>query len=131
MGAIGWSLLAAISIPILWLLIRLLLAYTVSPSYSGRAFLIQKAKRLGVNVTSIPDAAWNEIVAHNLRLAKAGAERGDRRDRAWRSNLVILLEGEAIEIAQLLRGEGNKHHPGCAPQVLANHGVIRNGEELA
>ena len=112
-----------------WFLVTLAASYAIPPETTGRARLKQEAKKIGVEIALIPDAAWDELVARNIEAAKFTARLGRLGERNWRGNLVQNLHNEAIIVAELMSGaRSDIYQPTLA--TLVKFGVLISEERL-
>lgn len=103
----GKAITLIVALPVAWFLFRLATAYFMPPEKTGRAYLLREARKRGINVSSIPDSAWDELVHRSIAVAKLTG-RLDRAPSNWRAKLVDYLEIEAASIASVLNGEGGQ-----------------------
>jgi hypothetical protein len=83
--------------------------------------LQRKARKRGVNISAIPEFAWDEIASRSVALAKAMA-RLDRKQSSWRFYLVDYIELDAERIAGALNGWGGQKFE-TMRKMLIKYGV--------
>lgn len=128
-----WVIVAIPVLAIAWFLVKLLAAYTVKPEFSGKAMLKQSSKTAGVDISLIPEAAWDEITSRLIMTAKSFAWAGVRQEeRNWRANLVRLCQTEAFEIGHVIRS-GKPRMSNADPlfETLVKYGVIKPQTSVA
>ena len=117
-----WEAIAIIvALPIAWFLFKLITAYLLPPEKTGRRLLRMEARKLGVDVSAIPDAAWDELVGRCIAVAKLTSPL-DKQSTNWRANLVSYLEAEASFVASVLNGWSGAELEGTR-ETLKRHGV--------
>lgn len=117
-----WEAIAfIIALPIVWFLFRLGTAYFVPPEKTGRQFLLREVRKRGVDISAIPESAWDELVRRCIAVAKVTAK-FDKRSSNWRANLVNYLEAEASCVASVLNGWGGRESE-TTRETLIKHGV--------
>lgn len=121
---IGVAILAAWAA---WSLLKFLLSYALPPEVTGRALLKKLAKQRGVDISRIPDAAIDEIVARHIRQARFFASMSNSVELSnWRANLVRSLRDEALVLQEAFspRGPLTVSHP--TRETLVKYGVVRD-----
>lgn len=108
----------------LHLLTQIAVGFLVSPRVSGRAVLRQKLVECGTDASRIPDAAYDELIERSLEAAKSFSSMANYRHENWRSLFVRLLQIEAQEIAELLKGGEGSVTSDVTRNTLARHGVL-------
>jgi hypothetical protein len=108
----------------LHLLTQIAVGFLVSPRVSGRAILRQKLMEYGTDATRIPEAAYDELIEHSLQSAKSFSSLPSYRHENWRSLFLRLLQLEAQEIAELLRGGEGSFTSDFTRNTLARYGVL-------
>jgi hypothetical protein len=108
----------------LHVLTQIAVGLLVSPRVSGRAVLRQKLVEYGTDASRIPDAAYDELIERSLEAAKSFSALPNYRHENWRSLFVRLLQLEAQEIAELLRGGEGSVTSDMTRNTLARHGVL-------
>jgi|RhiMetdeSRZDD1v2_1073273.scaffolds.fasta_scaffold13668_6 hypothetical protein len=108
----------------LHLLTQIAVGLLVSPRVSGRAVLRQKLIEYGTDVSRIPDAAYDELIDRSLQAAKSFSSMKNYRHENWRSLFVRLLQLEAQEIAELLKGGEGSVINDFTRSTLARHGLL-------
>ncbi|HEY7764284.1 MAG TPA: hypothetical protein VIB38_04785 [Aestuariivirgaceae bacterium] len=109
---------------VLHLLVQLAVGFLVSPLISGRAVLKQKLKEKGADASLIPDAAYGELVERALQAAKSFSELPRYRHEHWRSMFLRLLNLEAQEIADLMKGAPGSIASDLTKTTLLRYGVL-------
>jgi hypothetical protein len=129
-GGIAMLTIAAclIALVIAWFALHLLtqiaVGFLVSPRLSGRAVLRQKLVEYGTDASRIPDAAYDELVERSLQAAKSFSSLPNYRHENWRSMFMRLLQLEAREIAELMKGGEGSVTSDFTRNTLARHGVL-------
>ncbi len=108
----------------LHLLTQIAVGFLVSPRLSGRAVLRQKLVEYGTDASRIPDAAYDELVERSLQAAKSFSSLPNYRHENWRSMFMRLLQLEAREIAELMKGGEGSVTSDFTRNTLARHGVL-------
>ena len=132
MAAIFWIIGGALALYAAWWAIKILLAQTISPEFSGRALLKQELKRSGVDVSRIPDSAIDEIVQYCLSGARSMAmlnqlsSYGRAEDKNWRANLVRQIEAHVPMIHNIIAGERPSPADEKIREILIRNGVVRS-----
>ena len=109
-----------VSVPIAGLLIWLAMPF-FAPKITGRRRLLLEARKLGVDTSSIPDAAWDELVTRCIEVSKSTLP-VNQRWLYWRENLDEYLTAEAAKVALVLDGVGGQTLASTRATFLA-HGV--------
>lgn len=125
MSTVVWVLAAIVGAVVLWFVLKVAAAVVFPPQFSGRAFIIGAAKKQGVDVSRIPQSAWDEIVESSIGASRAlAAVSNNPIDKNWRANLVRFLDGEATTIATIMSGSKSPLSTGPTREILVRHGVI-------
>ena len=96
-----------------------------SNAQSGRAFLKKSAKRKGVDVNSIPDRIWQEIVEVDLAWARRSAATSSNPiDRNFRASFARQLTRDADTIAGIMSGVTGTSLDRQTRGILIRNGVI-------
>ncbi len=116
-------LVTVIAIPALWLLLKVFLTKVVPSKMSGRLLLIQQVRAKGGDVSVVPDAAWDEIVAACIGQAERMAALGAKGFENVDANLVRQLHSKAEMIVRIQHGSRN--YPGRTYDTLVKYGVVK------
>ena len=114
--AVGLIVALAIS----WPIFNLVTAYFF-PEQRACLLLRREARDRGVDLSAIPEPAWDEIASRSVALAKAMAQL-DGQKLNWRLVLVDYIELDATCIATIMSGWVGQ---GCETtrQTLLKYGV--------
>lgn|SRR5688572_16074504 len=108
----------------LHLLTQIAVGFLISPRVSGRAVLRQKLHEYGTDASLIPDAAFDELIERNLQASKSFSSHPRYRHENWRSLFIRLLQLEAREVAELMKGGEGSVTGDFTRNTLARHGVL-------
>ena len=108
----------------LHLLTQIVVGFLISPRVSGRAVLRQKLLEYGTEASLIPDAAYDELIECSLQAAKSFSSLPNYRHENWRSLFIRLLQLEAQEIAELMKGGEGSVTSDFTRNTLARHGLL-------
>ncbi|MCK1313710.1 hypothetical protein [Bradyrhizobium sp. 23] len=89
------------------------------PEKGARLLLRREVRNRGVDVSAIPDPAWDEMVSRSVALAKLMAP---LQKANWRLVLVDFIELDAAHIAAVMSGRGGQECE-MTKQTLVKFGV--------
>jgi len=100
-----WIVIPVVVVP-LWFIMSAAVFHLIPARVLGRATLKGEARKAGVEIALIPDAAWDELVERHIKVAKFAAEFSHKpENRNWRASLVQDLEIEARILSAVMRGQ--------------------------
>jgi hypothetical protein len=126
MSTVFWMVGIVIAVFVAWYVLKVVVGAVTPPENSGRLILKKLTRECGVDVSRIPDSAWNELIQHHLDVAKAMARANILPEHSdWRENFIKGLEGEAVVVAQIIGGESGLLTQGRTRQTLVKYGVLK------
>lgn len=136
MGVVEWTLVAIIALGVLAAVARRGISFdwpgaprVFAPTRKGASFggprrrLRSRIRAEGGRARRIPNAALDEIIAHQRALAEKLADSGLSAYADPRKTLERMLDGEASVIARYMRGERRISGSQETFDILVKHGL--------